>query len=385
VLIRAHPFIRSRITLFILAPSKHSAQNNSYKFDTEFEREMKQEVFKIVRRGHEFGTPGWFFRAACYIAIFFYLEYQFVFYTSIYNATAVGVSMALIGMNVQHDANHGACSKQPWINDFLGLFCDLIGNSKWLWMEKHWTHHAFTNDATKDPDVMAAEPMLLFNDYPVDHPARQWYHQFQTFWLLPALSLYWLSSVFHPQVLDLQDRGAASVGVRMDSAYIKSRVPLATALRLNYLFWNVCMPFYTARGLNWHTFGLIQLMGVAGSLTLAVLFTLSHNFQDADRDPLAAAGNETKPVCWFKSQVETSCTYGGFISGCLTGGLNFQVEHHLFPRMSSAWYPYIAPTVRKICAKHGVRYAYYPWLWQNIVSTVSYIHDAGSGTVSGKA
>ena len=83
--------------------------------------------------------------------------------------------------------------------------------------------------------------------------------------------------------------------------------------------------------------------------------------------------------CWFKSQVETSSTYGGLIAGMLTGGLNFQVEHHLFPRMSSAWYPYIAPTVRRVCKKHGVRYAYYPWVWQNLWSTFKYMHQAGTG------
>jgi fatty acid desaturase (delta-4 desaturase) len=47
---------------------------------------------------------------------------------------------ALIGMNVQHDANHGACSgKHPWINDLFGLGADLIGGNKWLWQEQHWT------------------------------------------------------------------------------------------------------------------------------------------------------------------------------------------------------------------------------------------------------
>jgi fatty acid desaturase (delta-4 desaturase) len=58
--------------------------------------------------------------------------------------------------------------------------------------------------------------------------------------------------------------------------------------------------------------------------------------------------------------------------------------------MCSAWYPYIAPAVRKVCAKHGVRYAYYPWILQNLVSTLKYMHQAGTGSslenpYSGKA
>lgn len=378
-----------------LSPFSFYIAHSSYKFDTEFEQEIKREVFKIVRRGREFGTPGWFFRAAIYCTAFAYLQYQFSTAASWTIALAFGVSQAAIGMNVQHDANHGACSKRPWVNDFFGIFADLIGGSKWLWMEQHWTHHAYTNHADMDPDSFATEPMLLFNDYPLDHPARKWFHRFQAFFYIPILAGYWVSSVFNPQILDLQQAGAKGVGIRMDNDFVKNRVPVATALRICYIFLNCFMPFYTVGGWSATTFWQIIAMGVAESLALAVLFSLSHNFVDADRDPTHAQdekkGQSNEPVCWFKSQVETSCTYGGFVSGYLTGGLNFQVEHHLFPRMSSSWYPYIAPTVRKICAKHGVKYAYYPYVWQNLISTVKYIHAAGTGMhwevqpLSGKA
>jgi fatty acid desaturase (delta-4 desaturase) len=111
-----------------------------YKFDTEFEREIKSEVFKIVRRGKEFGTPGYFFRAMCYISFFFYLQLLWVSLGTSFNLAIIyGVSMAFIGLNVQHDANHGAASRKTWVNDLLGLGADFIGGCKWLWMEKHWT------------------------------------------------------------------------------------------------------------------------------------------------------------------------------------------------------------------------------------------------------
>jgi len=113
--------------------------DTEYKWDTPFEREIKQEVFKIVGRGREFGTKGYFFRAICYLAIFFYLKYLWMQESSYTLAIIYGISMGLIGLNVQHDANHGAASKKVWINDLLGLGADLIGGSKWLWQEKHWT------------------------------------------------------------------------------------------------------------------------------------------------------------------------------------------------------------------------------------------------------
>ena len=120
-------------------------------------------------------------------------------------------------------------------------------------------------------------------------------------------------------------------------------------------------------------------MSTVESLALSGLFSLSHNFEKVDRDPTKPHRDTGEPVCWAKSQVETSSTYGGFLSGYLTGGLNFQIEHHLFPRMSSAWYPYIAPKVREVCAKHGVRYVYYPWIHQNVKATFTYMHKSGGG------
>jgi acyl-lipid (7-3)-desaturase (Delta-4 desaturase) len=203
-------------------------------------------------------------------------------------------------------------------------------------------------------------------------------HGFQGFYYFLVLGGYWLSSVFNPQILDLRQRGALEVGMKMENAWIVSRRKYAIALRLLYIFTNIVAPMLN-QGFSWTVVGHIMVMGVASSETLAILFALSHNFEGCDRDPTVTVRKTGEPVCWFKSQVETSCTYGGFISGCLTGGLNFQVEHHLFPRMSSAWYPYIAPKVREICKKHGVKYAYYPWVLQNLWSCASYIQAAGTG------
>lgn len=221
---------------------------------------------------------------------------------------------------------------------------------------------------------------MLFNDYPLGHPKRTLMHAYQALWFVLVLAGYWISSVFNlAEVLDVQDRGALNVGVQLkDNAWIASRAKFAFPLRLYYLATHVVIPLFV-NGMTWTTWAQINVMGIAGSLALGLLFTLSHNFETAERDPtLAARGGE--PVCWFKAQVETSSTYGGMIAGWLTGGLNFQIEHHLFPRMSSAWYPYIAPTVRRVCAKHGVKYVYYPWIWQNMISTIRYTHAVGNGT-----
>jgi fatty acid desaturase (delta-4 desaturase) len=391
-----HPYHTDKHLEKMRAVGKCEYQSE-YRFDTPFEREIKSEVFKIVRRGREFGTPGYFFRAGLYIAFFFYMQYLFATDKEFTNllefderlpgwgvwkgaviAVFFGVAQAWIGLNVQHDANHGAASKKPYINDLLGFGADLIGGCKWSWLAQHWTHHAYTNHSSKDPDSFSSEPVFNFNDYPLGHPKRRWWHRFQGIYFFAVLSLYWLSMIFNPQIIDLKHSGADYVGIKMENDFIVKRRKWAMSLRAMYLYLNIYCPIAN-NGFTLSTIAIILLMGVSESFMLSGLFVLSHNFENSERDPTASYRETGEPVCWFKSQVETSSTYGGMIAGMITGGLNFQVEHHLFPRMSSAWYPYIAPTVRRVCEKHGVKYAYYPWVWQNLVSTIKYMHKAGSG------
>lgn len=346
---------------------------------------MKREVFKIVRPGCEFGTTGWYMRAFFYLGLLFVLQALWLLRkpeaaaesSAWLVSVAYGVAQALIGLNVQHDANHGACSKKRvWINQVLGFGADLIGGDKWLWTEQHWTHHAYTNHARKDPDATAGEPFLLFNDYPEGDARRKWIHRFQILFLWPILAFYWCSIVFDIQIFGLQHRGALKAGIRMENDYLKRSRKYAVCLRLLYICVNIIFPFWK-QGPNLTTFAHVMVMGASGSLVLASLFMLSHNFETANRDPTATFRQSGQPVCWFRTQVETSCTYGGTLAGWLTGGLNFQVEHHLFPRMSSAWYPYIAPTVRDVCRRHGVYYAYYPSVWQNLLSALQHLHRVG--------
>ena len=353
-----------------------------YQFDTAFERDVKEAVRKVVKPSERFATLGFKCRAAFYCALYAGLMASYVYFGSSWVlCTALGVAQALIGLNVQHDANHGAVSADPFWNDILGYGADLIGGSKYLWLQQHWTHHAFTNDIERDPDAKSTDPFFLFHNYPADSLRRKAYHAFQHFWMLPILSFYWASSILSPEWITAQQASVAQNSqIDFDNAYLRAHRPHTIGLRLFYLTCTCAAPFLHHSPLL--ACGHIWYMGVVESLSLAIPFALSHNFEDSERDPIAESRQSGKPVDWYKAQVETSSTYGGRIAGYLTGGLNFQIEHHLFPRMSSAWYPYIQPAVREVCAKHGVRYAYYPTFWSNWASTLQYIKDAGSGAIA---
>jgi len=377
-----HPFHAASLVNKMPKVGTLANYRKDYKFGTPFEEDLKAAVQKVVKPNERFATFGFKVRCAFYCSLYAVLMASYVTYGSSWAlCTALGVAQAFIGLNVQHDANHGAVSANPFWNDLLGFGADLIGGSKYLWLQQHWTHHAFTNDIERDPDAKSTDPFFLFHNYPQDSMMRKAVHAFQHFWMLPILSFYWLSSILSPEILTATQASVkASSDVNFENSYLRKARPVTWALRA---FYCACACFSPFMHHDWSTALLhVWYMSVVESLTLAIPFALSHNFEDSERDPIAESRLSGQPVDWYKSQVETSSTYGGKIAGYLTGGLNFQIEHHCFPRMSSAWYPYIQPAVREVCKKHGVRYAYYPTFFSNWFSTIKYVQDAGSGAIA---
>jgi acyl-lipid (7-3)-desaturase (Delta-4 desaturase) len=365
---------------------------------------LKREVRRIVPRGG-FATTGYAGRLCWYVAFYAYCQYQWIrFGSTIPLAVAYGIGKAFVGLNVQHDANHGSISAtRPWLNRLLGMFADGIGGSQWLWTQQHWTHHAHTNHSSKDPDANAGRPFLRLH---LEQPSRPWY-RFQAAYAALVFSLYWLAEVWNMNVLNVQAYGvfARDVGAQK-SGFLHQQRYGTVLLRILYIAIHFGLPVYY----HGPVVGLSHclILGATGSLILSGLFTMSHNFVGVNRHPQRSLssrppqdgddyanhhdendddndadnndGNDGKQqLCWYRVQVESSCTYGGALAGYLTGGLNYQIEHHLFPRLNSAWYPSIAPTVRDVCRRHGVRYTYFPSLLHNLASTVAYLDQTGCG------
>lgn len=230
-------------------------------------------------------------------------------------------------------------------------------------------HHPHTNIAEHDPDAHSAEPFLQFHWAPV--PANRWFVRFQAFYMYVILSAYGPSVVYDFKQLFTMHHGHETP----PNPWTLSQVPFAVAMRVRYYLCVVLLPYFIG-GAPWYA-ALLGVPAVCGAC-LTFVFVVSHNFLGSDRAPAAAVENGGKPMCWYKMQAETSCTYGGFMAGYVTGGLNLQIEHHLFPRMSSWEYPKIAPVVKKVCEKHGVRYTYFPTIIDNIISTVRYMAAVGS-------
>jgi len=223
-----------------------------------------------------------------------------------------------------------------------------------------------------DGDAQSAEPALLFHRYEGTSVARKAFHKFQHWYMYLILSAYGPSLVWNLQYLEELRHSESMAGAMfMKGEFFSKQKTLAHALRLFYVFRIVFLPWYLA-GTSIVT--ALLLVPTVKGMILTFLFVLSHNFEGVDREPCKDGNGETD---WYKAQAETSGTYGGFWGMFFTGGLNFQIEHHLFPRMSSWHYPKLAPVIKKCCEDHGVVYSYYPNIWDNVVSCVKYMKDVG--------
>ncbi|KAL4444962.1 hypothetical protein ABPG77_004012 [Micractinium sp. CCAP 211/92] len=284
----------------------------------------------------------------------------------------LGLGGAWIGLTVQHCGNHGAMSTKEWVNDALGLCDDLIGGSSLTWRYHHQvSHHIHCNDEALDEDVLSSFPLLRFDA----RLPRRWYHRYQHIYMWATFPL--LQLVF--QIGDWQALLAnRTAGATMYGATTAERATVVLGKLAHYGL---------LLGLPWALHGSEPALwgaaayAVTQSIVLASTFAVSHNVPESK--PLGEGPTtdnlltELAARDWGMQQILTSADWGGVVGNFFTGGLNLQVEHHLFPAISFCHYPAIAEIVKDECAKRGVPYARYDTLPEILGRFVLYMKEVG--------
>lgn len=281
-------------------------------------------------------------------------------------SACMGFIMALIGLNIQHDANHGAISRNSWVNRFFGLSQNWIGGSAVDWVHQHVVqHHVHCNDVNDDPDIMGGWLLRLNPTKPLlEH---QWAQYIYVFCLLALFGF----NVVVQSILHLW-RGKHLKD--MSSLLFSYRI-LESCTWLVFMVRWIALPIYRTRS-AWVLVSLSPMYSIAG-FYLSFFFIISHNFDGAEMFD-RSKGLNAKNSFLYK-QVASSSNVGGAFLGFLNGGLNYQIEHHLFPRMSHCHYPRIAPIVRAFCAKKCIPYVHFPTIGSNVASTVTHLWKMGRG------
>jgi linoleoyl-CoA desaturase len=264
-------------------------------------------------------------------------------------AVALGCTVAAIGFNVMHDGSHHAYSDRRWLNRTMAMTLDLVGGSSFFWHWKHNVfHHGLVNVFGYDTDINLAGFGRL-----TPHHRREAIHRWQHLyvWLLyGAMAMKW--QLFDDFRLALNGRmGAHRVLPPRGRALAEFLGGKVIFLLLAFVIPMLLHPV-------WAVVAFYAVTAVVLGLVLSTVFQLAHCVEQADFPLDSVAGRIDKP--WAVHQVETSVDFARH-SRCaswLLGGLNFQIEHHLFPHICHVNYPAIAAIVETTCRQFGVRYNY---------------------------
>ena len=262
-----------------------------------------------------------------------------------------GFGMAGCGMSVMHDANHGSWSANAKVNKRVAGVLHLLGGSCINWKIQHnLLHHTYTNIVTHDEDIQD-RLVLKFNP----HTAVRWYHPFQyiyAFFFYGLMTFYWVTLKDIVQYFKFIKLGANT------QSPAENRKLLGGIIlnKIGYFSIMIIAPI-----LVWHIpalqiIGGFMLMHFVGGIILTITFQLAHTLEGTSH-PL---GDEKGIVenDWAIHQLNTTINFSTknkFFTWYM-GGLNYQVEHHLFPRISHVHYPALAPIVKATAEEYGVPY-----------------------------
>ena len=291
---------------------------------------------------------------------------------------SLAVALAGVGFSVGHDANHDALFGARRVNRVLGFSFDLIGASSYVWRTKHNTaHHSFTNVVGADDDI---DQMPLARFAP-DQPRRV-YHRFQHIYLWP---LYGLFAIRHHLVGDFSSVLFGHQIGGLTTLPRPSRSELGVFFLGKLAFWTWALVIPLALHPWWAV--LATFIGVSWIMgfIMATTFQLAHCVDEADFTTVEKL-REGDATSWAAHQVESTVDFatGSRVLAWYLGGLNFQIEHHLFPRVCHVHYPHLLAIVRETCLEFDVRHVSQPTVRSALASHARWLRHMGSAaSVSG--
>ena len=322
--------------------------------DNAFQRELRRRVEDYFKRSGQKPRDGMriYLKTAIILAAFVTFYVLLVFFAATWwqgllLSIALGVATAQIGFNIQHDAGHQAFSERRRVNKWMAMTLDLVGGSSYVWHWKHaHFHHTYVNIDGYDSDINLGA-LARFSP----QQKRYWHHRWQHLYLWVLYGMTVLSWHLHD---DFRDVITGTIG--------KRRMPRPRGKDLAVFVLGKLTFFALAFGLPlaFHSIGAVLLyytvVAVVAGLQLALVFQLAHAVEEADFPMAGEQGRMDKP--WAIHQLETTANFSrdSRVVTWLVGGLNFQVEHHLFPRICHVHYPAIAPVVEATCREFGVPY-----------------------------
>lgn len=348
----------------------------SFPSKSDFEQILRQRVEQFFKDNNlkQTGDFGLHLKA-----IFTFLGILTVYYFLVFQTssmwTAIGLVFLLVQLkillafNVMHDGGHYSFSSKKWINDLAVRSMEFLGSSSFLWRQKHNTlHHTYTNVDGKDDDLVIGSMMRLC--------PTQKHYVWQKYQHIYGPILYGFLSLYLLVYSDFQKFISNKIGDTPLQKYSKKDLLVFILSKLFYVSYTLIIPmmFHSI----WSVLGLFLFGHVIFGLTLSVVFQLAHTVTITEFPQSQEDGQ--MPYSWMEHQLRTTTNFAmkNPIVTFYCGGLNYQVEHHLFHRISHVHYPKISPIVKQTCEEFGKPYHYAPSFWSALKSHFSFLKQMGT-------
>ncbi|MEM9694196.1 MAG: acyl-CoA desaturase [Myxococcota bacterium] len=306
-----------------------------------------------------------------YVALVFFADGG---WTTFFASTSLGLALAGVGFAIQHDANHGAYPVGKRARRALGFCLDLMGGSSYLWRFQHnVNHHTFTNVVGGDNDICIGGIARLSPLQP-----RRSVHRFQHIYLWPLYSLLAVSWMYWA---DWRDYVRGAIG---ENAFPRP------SKREKWLFWGgkgIWVGLAFVLPMTLHSWSTVLLVGLWTYLVLgfvlSVVFQLAHVVDEVVFPDIRSECPRSESE-FFMHQIATTADFAPDrrLLNWYLGGLNFQIEHHLFPRVCHLHYPALAPIVRQVCEEFGVKHFTYPTLSSALAGHFRWLRTMGQSEAS---
>jgi linoleoyl-CoA desaturase len=276
----------------------------------------------------------------------------------------IGVGMAGVGMSVMHDGVHGSYSKRAWVNKIFGGTMYLLGSSVITWKIQHnYLHHAYTNIEGSDQDITSKGPIRLS-----EHTPLRKIHRYQ---YLHAFFFYGFMT-FSKLIRDFSQLNSyrKSDATRKHLVHPKWEMAKMIIVKTVYLCVFVGLPFLLTPFSWWQILlGFFIMHWVAGFI-MSTVFQMAHIVEIVEQPQTTPQG--TIEHEWAVHEVKTTANFArkNLFLYWYIGGLNFQIEHHLFPNICHIHYRKIAPIVEKTIQEFGLTYNLKPTFLKALQSHV---------------